>query len=157
MMTIFLGFLTVVMVLNSAFLILLVLIQLPKKEAGAGIAFGGSATETLFGAGTGTVLTKATKYSAGLFMGLSLLLAIANSHAYRKTSTTLDEELQRLAGAQPVIAAPAISNTVPAITPVPTPAPAVAPTVAAPAPTLLLSSTNTAPATSPAPQTRPPQ
>ena len=35
------GLLTVVMVLDCLLLIFLVLIQLPKKEAGAGLAFGG--------------------------------------------------------------------------------------------------------------------
>ena len=49
--------LTVVLVLDCAALILLVLIQLPKKDAGAGLAFGGGATDALFGAGSGNVLT----------------------------------------------------------------------------------------------------
>ena len=35
------GLFTVVMVLDCAVLIFLVLIQLPKKDAGAGLAFGG--------------------------------------------------------------------------------------------------------------------
>ena len=38
------GLFTVVMVLDCAALIFLVLIQLPKKDAGAGLAFGGGAT-----------------------------------------------------------------------------------------------------------------
>ena len=46
------GLLTVVMVLDCVALILLVLIQLPKKDAGAGLAFGGGATDALFGAGS---------------------------------------------------------------------------------------------------------
>src|SRR5437016_7926247 len=74
------GLLTVVLVLNCLLLILLVLIQLPKKEAGAGIAFGGAATDALFGAGSGTALTKITKYCAGLFLGLALFLSILNAH-----------------------------------------------------------------------------
>ena len=75
MMSFVIGFLTVVLVLDCVFLILLVLIQLPKKEAGAGLAFGGGATDALFGAGSGTALTKITKYAAGVFLGLSLLLS----------------------------------------------------------------------------------
>ena len=43
-MIFFIGLLTVVLVLDCTLLILLVLIQLPKKDAGAGIAFGGAAT-----------------------------------------------------------------------------------------------------------------
>jgi len=161
MMTLLIGFLTVIMVLNSIFLILLVLIQLPKKEAGVGVAFGGGATETLFGAGSGTVLTKATKYSAALFMSLSLLLAIMNSHVYREDSSSLDEQLRRLASPSSVL--PATSPSEPAPNPtLPQPAPSE-PTGSTPesaaTPTLLLSTSNavpTAPAvpapTNPAPQ-----
>jgi len=78
-MQLLLTFLTVVLVLNCLLLMLLVLIQLPKKEAGAGLAFGGGATDALFGAGSGNALTKLTKYSAGLFLGLALVLGIMNS------------------------------------------------------------------------------
>ena len=67
-MSFIIGLLTVVMVLDCVLLILLVLIQLPKKEAGAGLAFGGAATDALFGAGSGNVLTKATKYAAVDFL-----------------------------------------------------------------------------------------
>ncbi len=55
------GILTVLMVINCVLLILLVLVQLPKKDAGAGLAFGGGAADALFGAGSGNVLTKITK------------------------------------------------------------------------------------------------
>ena len=37
--------LSVIMVLDCTILVLMVLMQLPKKEAGAGLAFGGAATE----------------------------------------------------------------------------------------------------------------
>ena len=39
--------LTALLVLNCLLLILLVLIQLPKKDAGAGMAFGGGAADAL--------------------------------------------------------------------------------------------------------------
>jgi preprotein translocase subunit SecG len=68
--------LTFVMVLDCLLLVLLVLIQLPKKDAGAGLAFGGGATDALFGAGSGNVLTKITKYAAGIFFVSSLLIGI---------------------------------------------------------------------------------
>ena len=64
-MGLLIGLLTLVMVLISLLLILLILVQLPKKEAGLGMAFGGATGEALFGAGTGTVLSRLTKYSAG--------------------------------------------------------------------------------------------
>lgn len=76
MHALFVGFLTVVLVLDCILLVLLVLLQLPKKEAGAGLAFGGAATDALFGAGSGNVLTKITKYVAAAFFVLSLLLAV---------------------------------------------------------------------------------
>ena len=69
------GILTFVMVVDSLALILLVLIQLPKKEAGAGLAFGGAATDALFGAGSGNVLTKITKYAAAIFFILAVVLS----------------------------------------------------------------------------------
>ncbi len=68
--------LTVILFLNSLFLILLVLVQLPKKEAGLGTAFGGGATDALFGAGAGNVLTKLTKWNAIIFLLLCLLLSL---------------------------------------------------------------------------------
>ena len=75
-MKLLIGFLTVVLLLDCVLMMLLVLIQLPKKEAGLGTAFGSGATDALFGAGTGNVLTKITKYTAALFLGMSMLLSI---------------------------------------------------------------------------------
>src|SRR5436305_6583647 len=82
-MQLFITFLTVVLVLNCMLLMLLVLIQLPKKEAGAGLAFGGGATDALFGAGSGNALTKLTKYAAGTFLVLSVVLGVMNSKQHR--------------------------------------------------------------------------
>src|ERR1044071_9119282 len=78
-MQLLITFLTVLLVLNCLLLMLLVLIQLPKKEAGAGLAFGGGATDALFGAGSGNALTKLTKYSAGTFLAMSLILGVMNA------------------------------------------------------------------------------
>ena len=41
-----------------------------------GQAFGGGATDALFGAGSGNALTKLTKYTAGIFFALTLLISI---------------------------------------------------------------------------------
>jgi len=98
-MGILIGFLTVILVLNCLLLILLVLIQLPKKEAGAGIAFGGGATDALFGAGSGNALTKITKYSAGIFIGLSLFLAVLNTGRAARSGRSIEEQLQKLQAA----------------------------------------------------------
>src|SRR6266481_6171078 len=77
------GILSVFLVIACILLILLVLIQLPKKEAGMGQAFGGAATDALFGAGSGTALTKMTKYAAGIFFALTLLISILHGHQAR--------------------------------------------------------------------------
>ena len=92
-MVLFIGFLTFVLIMNCLLLMLLVLIQLPKKEAGAGIAFGGGTTDALFGAGSGNALTNLTKYSAGLFMVLALLLSYLNVHNARRSARTVEELL----------------------------------------------------------------
>jgi preprotein translocase subunit SecG len=81
-MSFVIGFLTVILVLNCLLLILLVLIQLPKKETGAGIAFGGAATDALFGAGSGNVLTKVTKYATVVFFALAIVVSIMQSKLY---------------------------------------------------------------------------
>src|SRR5437016_6582248 len=87
------GLLTVIMVLDCLMLIFLVLIQLPKKDAGAGLAFGGSATDALFGAGSGTVLTKITKYAAGIFFILALLLSVMQSKFYHRGASQFESNL----------------------------------------------------------------
>ncbi len=66
-------------------LILLVLVQLPKKDAGAGIAFGGGTADALFGAGSGNVLTKITKYATVVLLVLALILGyMQDKIAYRQ-------------------------------------------------------------------------
>ncbi len=75
-MTLFIGLLTAVLVLDCVLLILLVLVQLPKKEAGAGLAFGGGAADALFGAGAGNPLTKITKYAAVTFFSLLVIISV---------------------------------------------------------------------------------
>ena len=89
------GLLTVVMVLDCAVLIFLVLIQLPKKDAGAGLAFGGTATDALFGAGSGNVLTKITKYAATVFFVLAVVLSIMQSYYHSRTTSVFQQKLQQ--------------------------------------------------------------
>lgn len=80
--------LTVILVLVSSFLILLVLVQLPKKDAGTGVAFGGAAADALFGAGSGNVLTKITKWSAVAFFLVVLLLGAVHDHLNQGTDVS---------------------------------------------------------------------
>lgn len=106
-MTVIIWLLTTLLVIDCLFLILLVLVQLPKKEAGAGTAFGGGATDALFGAGSGNVLTKITKYSATIFLALCLLLSLLVSRRAGLSGKGVERLLQNTA-AQPKAAAPAV-------------------------------------------------
>jgi len=112
-MAFIIGLLTLVMVLDCVIVILLVLIQLPKKEAGAGLAFGGTASDALFGAGSGTVLTKITKYAATVFFALALFLSILQGNYHRRTTTAFTKKLEQ-AGPTP---APAVAPAAPPGTP----------------------------------------
>jgi preprotein translocase subunit SecG len=109
MMTLLIGVLTVLMVLDCLLLILLVLVQLPKKEAGAGMAFGGAATDALFGAGSGNALTKITKWVATGFFVLALTLTILKGRQ-AKSGSAVEEALRKQAATKatpPAAAAPA--------------------------------------------------
>src|SRR2546430_11082715 len=109
-MSFIIGLLTAILVLDCLLLLLLILIQLPKKEAGAGVAFGGGATDALFGAGSGTALTQITKYSAGAFLGLSLLLSVMRAHHAGDSGLKLEEQLRKKAGATHLVT-PALTPT----------------------------------------------
>jgi preprotein translocase subunit SecG len=115
-MVFLIGLLTVGLVLDCLLLILLVLIQLPKKEAGAGVAFGGAATDALFGAGTGNVLTKTTKYATVLFFVLLLLIGISQKGLFSKDSKEFQRQVEEASKNAPQPTAPL---TTPAITPAP--------------------------------------
>ena len=95
------GLLTAVLLLDAVLLILLVLVQLPKKEAGMGQAFGGAATDALFGAGSGNALTKMTKWTAGIFFVLTFSISLLFNHTAQSRST-LGKEMEKLgASAKP--------------------------------------------------------
>lgn len=112
------GLLTVVLVLDCLLLILLVLIQLPKKEAGLGTAFGGGATDALFGAGSGNALTKMTKYATTVFFVLTLSLSVLNAQQSKNRRSGFEKELQK-AGQQtalpPVEPTSTVSTQVPMV------------------------------------------
>lgn len=112
-MSLVIGLLTFVLVVTCLLLMLLVLIQLPKKEAGAGVAFGGGATDALFGAGSGNALTQVTKYAATVFLGLSMVLAILNSRLHERSSLGIEQELSRQSGPAQVVTPPPAVTTQP--------------------------------------------
>src|SRR5947207_8710066 len=96
MITALIWLLTAVIVIDCIVLILLVLVQLPKKEAGAGMAFGGAATDALFGAGSGNALTKITKWVAGAFFVLALTLSLVTARQ-AKPGNAVEEALKKQA------------------------------------------------------------
>jgi preprotein translocase subunit SecG len=114
-MSFFIGILTFFLIVNCAVLILLVLVQLPKKDAGAGLAFGGGAADALFGAGSGNALTKITKYSTIIFFALALTIGILQDSAHKGNTSAFVNQLQQ------------IQTQTPPAAPAPTPAPAAAP------------------------------
>ncbi len=133
-MAFLIGLLTVVLVLDCAVLILLVLVQLPKKEAGAGLAFGGAATDALFGAGSGNMLTKITKYAAVIFFVLALGLGLMQSNFGKRAVTDFQRELDKQAKqAASTVTPPPVEAPAPAVIPAatnlvtpPAPAPSAA-------------------------------
>ena len=130
-MSIVIWLLTFLLILDCLVLMLLVLIQLPKKEAGMGQAFGGGATDALFGAGSGNALTKMTKYAAGIFFVLTLMISILFGKQTRSSGGDLRNILsdtERLSVGAPAAAtktnaaaAPANKNLLLSTTNAPTP------------------------------------
>src|SRR5580658_1947112 len=95
------------MFLDCILLVFLVLLQLPKKEAGmGGTAFGGAATDALFGAGSGNVLTKITKYVAGLFFVLAITMAWLDAYKPESGAASLVKKLSQGSGGASVPSAP---------------------------------------------------
>jgi protein translocase SecG subunit len=130
--------LTVLLVANSGILALLILVQLPKKDAGAGLAFGGGTADALFGAGSGTALTKITKWATVAFIGLAVILGALETRMHHGNQSEFEsgvEQQQQMQGApaqRPEVAPqPA--------TPPPTPSHSAAPVLP------LYSATNAAP------------
>jgi len=144
MMTLLIVLITIFLILDCLLLGLLILIQLPKKEAGVGVAFGGGATDALFGAGSGTALSNLTKYTATAFFILVILLSMLNAHARHAGVSDLQKQLDRQA-LTPPIAAPATPAPAPSTTP---------PAGAKPAIPLTISTNNVLPVATPA--TNPP-
>jgi len=90
----------IVHVLVSLGLIGLVMIQ-QGKGAEAGASFGGGASQTVFGSqGTGSFLTKVTKYLAIIFFTTSLSLAVI---AKQKSEVTTDEGLSIVPPAEEMV------------------------------------------------------
>ena len=124
-MTYIIGFLVFVLIVISGILSLLILLQLPKKDTGGGLAFGGGSADALFGAGSGTALTKITKWVTVAFILLAVILgAIVTrlGHGNQSEFESGVEQQQQMQGTpqqQPRVApAPQTTpNSVPAASP----------------------------------------
>src|SRR5215470_6934273 len=88
-------FLDIVHVFVCLFLMLVVLLQ-QGKGGGMGAAFGGGATQQVFGGrGAGNILTRATAVCATIFMLTSVSLAYVASAGDRDLKTHILEEQRK--------------------------------------------------------------
>jgi len=110
--------LVIIHVIVCIALIMIVLLQ-TGKGADIGAAFGGGASNTLFGTtGASTFLTKATTVAAVVFMLTSLGLAYLASHrpsssVVSEIPAAVDTRAPETAPAQSTLPAPAASETKP--------------------------------------------
>ncbi|HEV2331174.1 MAG TPA: preprotein translocase subunit SecG [Verrucomicrobiae bacterium] len=125
------------LIINAGFLTLLILAQPPKKDSGAGLAFGGGTADALFGAGSGTALSKITKWATVAFIVLAVILGMMETRMHHSNRSDFEsgvEQQQQMQGAPQPRVAPQPANTPPPS------APAAAPAMP------LYSATNSAPA-----------
>ena len=122
------GILTFITVCNALLLILLVLVQLPKKDAGAGMAFGAGTADALFGAGSGNALTKITKNATLAFILLCLFIGYLHDKVHADNSAA--DFLKQVQAKQ---------QSAPALQPAPLTAPAATASASTPAAGNLLS------------------
>jgi preprotein translocase subunit SecG len=106
--------LTLAMVIDSVILVLLVLIQLPKKEAGGVLAFGAGGADALFGAGSGTMLTKITKYAAAAFFIIAIVLSLMQRMYHNRYTSAFQENLGKTRQTAPAAMPPAATPATPA-------------------------------------------
>ena len=109
-MSFFAGILTFILIINCLLLILLILVQLPKKDAGSGLAFGGGAADALFGAGSGNVLTKITKWATIVFLSIAIVLGIIESSLHNRNGMS-DFEKRVSSPSQPTLTMPPASTS----------------------------------------------
>ncbi len=108
-MSIALGIVAFLLILDSLFLVLVVLAQ-KSKDGGMGAAIGGGAAEAAFGADTSNVLFNTTKYATVVFFVLAFTLYLGRIYERKHASLAAGEALPNIA----VPATPAPTATTPA-------------------------------------------
>ena len=98
------GFLLAILVLDGLLLGVVILLQSGKGGGLAAMGGGVSATEGILGGRQATtVLTRATWITGGLFMFLSLVLAILSSRAQQPQSLLLNDLQQTAPAPEPLL------------------------------------------------------
>ncbi len=114
------------LILISALLVLVVLMQRAKSDGGVA-AMGGGVAEATFGAETGNVLSKSTIYLAVAFFVLSFLVYLGQLYQHKHAAKPAGGELPTItapaAPTAPAAELPALNTTAPAA---PSPAPEAA-------------------------------
>jgi hypothetical protein len=59
------------------------------------MAFGGAAADALFGAGSGNVLTKITKWATGIFFAMALILGLVNKTTYSSNTPAFEKAVEQ--------------------------------------------------------------
>ena len=119
-MSFIVGILTFLLIANCFVLAMLILVQLPKKDAGAGLAFGGGAADALFGAGSGNALTKITKWATVVFVLLTIFLGAMETKMHSSNTSEFEQgvEQQQQMQTTPQVQPTAPQTAAPATTPV---------------------------------------
>jgi len=98
------GFLLAILVLDGLLLGVVILLQSGKGGGLAAMGGGVTATEGILGGRQATtVLTRATWITGGIFMFLSLILAILSSRAQQPQSLLLNELQQTAPAPEPLL------------------------------------------------------
>lgn len=95
------GFLTVVLVLLSLFMIFLVLMQRGSANGGLGAAMGGGMAESALGAETTSVLSKWTRNTAIVFFVLTFGLYLSKLHQFESAKTEAEGVLPTIESSDP--------------------------------------------------------
>jgi preprotein translocase subunit SecG len=90
-MNILIAIFSFILILLCLFTLLVIMVQKPKGDGGMGAALGGGSMEAAFGAETGSLLTKITRYSLIGFFVLTFALYLGNL-ASRKAAKAADGE-----------------------------------------------------------------